>query len=133
MLEEEEGVTEMHFIMSGKWAIAFNSFDNMEAHSISIESIDQKYLGTQDMTKKGIFCAEKTSGFGYIGDYYVLAHKKSEFHYVALTPVQTYALTKIFLFKTLFVKFPEVHMPMLSDSFSRYIREIRKPCGKKRV
>ena len=37
-----------------------------------------------------------------------------------------------FLFKTLFKKFPGLHSEMLAESFSRYIREFRKPCGKKR-
>jgi len=71
--------------------------------------------------------------YGYIGDYYVLASKRSQFYYVALnTRVEAFALTKKFLFKTLFKKFPGLHSEMLAESFSRYIREFRKPCGKKR-
>jgi hypothetical protein len=85
------------------------------------------------MKNRGILIAEKRIGCSYIGDYYVLAHKRSEFHYFALSRVHTFALTKSFMFKNVFVKFPEVHMMMLSDSFAKYIRDIRKPCARKRI
>ena len=91
--------------------------------------------GTEDMTKRGILIAQKKSNFGYIGDYYVLASKRAAFYYVALGPnkLSAYALTKQFMFKQLFKKFPGLHSEMLAESFSRYIREFRKPCGRKRT
>lgn len=37
------------------------------------------------------------------------------------------------MFERIFTKFPGLHSDMLSESFSRYIREFRKPCGLKRA
>ena len=73
--------------------------------------------------------AKKRLNYGYIGDYYVFASKRSAFHYIALSPVHTFALTKKFMFKEIFKKFPGLHSEMLAESFSRYIKEFRKPCG----
>jgi hypothetical protein len=134
ILEEEGDVTEVNFIMSGTWAIAFNSFDTSEDKNQSLDDINtiDKEDIRPDMLKRGILIAEKRVGCSYIGDYYALAHKRSEFHFVALSRVHTFSITKRFLFKTLFKKFPELHMMMLSDAFARYIGEFRRPCGKKR-
>lgn len=63
----------------------------------------------------------------------MLSSKRAAFYYAALTRVSAYALTKQFMFKQLFKKFPGLHSEMLAESFSRYIREFRKPCGKKRT
>jgi hypothetical protein len=98
-----------------------------------LEEEDKDMLGPRDMCERGILIAQRRMNYGYIGDYYVLASKRSQFYYVALnTRVEAFALTKKFLFKTLFKKFPGLHSEMLAESFSRYIREFRKPCGKKR-
>jgi len=51
---------------------------------------------------------------------------------VALSSVECFALTKQFMFKTIFKKFPGLHSEMIAESFCRYIKEFRKPCGKKR-
>ena len=77
--------------------------------------------------------AQKRINYGYIGDYYVFASKRSQFSYIALSSVHTFALTKKFMFKDIFKKFPGLHSEMLAESFSRYIKEFRKPCGKKRL
>merc|ERR1711957_1085836 len=81
---------------------------------------------------RGILIALRKSNFGYIGDYYVLASKRAAFYYVALSKLHAYALTKQFIFKQLFKKFPGLHSEMMAESFARYVREVRKPCGKKR-
>ena len=85
------------------------------------------------MNKRGILLALKKLNYGYIGDYYVLASKRSQFYYVALSRVSAFALSKEFIFKMIFEKFPGLHSEMLAESFARYIREFRKPCGKKRT
>lgn len=77
--------------------------------------------------------ANKRINYGYIGDYYVFASKRSQFSYIALSNVHTFALTKKFMMKEIFKKFPGLHSEMLAESFSRYIKEFRKPCGKKRL
>ena len=77
--------------------------------------------------------AQRRVNYGYIGDYYVFASKRSQFSYIALSTVQAFALPKKFMFKQIFKKFPGLHSEMLAESFSRYIKEFRKPCGKKRL
>lgn len=85
------------------------------------------------MHKLGYIIAQRRVNYGYIGDYYVLASKRSQFFYVALSQVEAYALTKEFMFKTIFNKFQGLHSEMLAESFCRYIKEFRKPCGSKRI
>ena len=85
------------------------------------------------MRNEGRFIASRRVNYGYIGDYYVLSSKRSQFYYVALSQVEAFALTKQFMFKTIFKKFPGLQSEMLAESFSRYIKEFRKPCGKKRA
>ena len=132
ILEEEGDVTEIYFIMSGEWAVGFDSFAKQDLNGFAFEGDDEEMRGKPDMTRRGILVASHKLGIGYIGDYYVLASKRSQFYYCALGRVSAYALTKQFMFKDLFKKFPGLHSEMLAESFSRYIREFRKPCGKKR-
>lgn len=47
--------------------------------------------------------------------------------------MSAFALPKSFMFKRIFKKFPGLHSEMLAESFSRYIKDFRKPCGKKRL
>jgi len=131
MMEEEGDVTEIYFIMAGDWAVAFDSFAKGDLSNI-MEDENDNMKGKPDIQKRGILVATQKSGYGYIGDYYVLASKRSQFYYMAMSRVQAYALTKKFMFKQLFKRFPGLHSEMLAESFSRYIREFRKPCGKKR-
>jgi hypothetical protein len=97
ILEEEGDVTEIYFIMKGDWAICFDSFagDHIALDSNEIEEMQ----GTADMQRRGILVAQRKVNYGYIGDYYVLASKRSQFYYVALTTVHAFALTKQFMFK----------------------------------
>ena len=132
IIEEEGDVTEIYFILSGDWAIAFDSFAKSDLSGANQDIEDDEMLGTPDMIARGILIASRKSGHGFFGDYYVLASKRSQFFYVALTQVTAYALTKNFLFKRLFEKFPGLHSDMLAESFSRYIKVFRTPCGMKR-
>lgn len=85
------------------------------------------------MQKEGRCIALRRINFGYIGDYYLLSSKRSQFHYVALSTLECFALTKQFMYKNIFNKFPGLHSEMLAESFSRYIKEFRKPVGRKRI
>jgi hypothetical protein len=87
MIEEEGDVTEIYFIMDGDWAVAFDSFSKGDVSAANLDPDDLDMLGKPDMSKRGILIANQKSGFGYIGDYYVLASKRSQFYYVALTRV----------------------------------------------
>jgi hypothetical protein len=84
------------------------------------------------LRRRGILIACRKHNYGYIGDYYVLASKRAQFSYVALSRVTAYALTKQFMFHTLFKKFPGLHNEMLGTSFAHYVRDFRKPYGEKR-
>lgn len=117
--------------MQGEWAIGYNSYDNNVKGFI----FDPEYVydDTQmDIRDKKIVIAKNYKGYGYIGDYYVFASKRSEFEYMAITPVESYAIPKQFMFRTIFTKFPGLHSEMLAESFSRYIKEFRRPVELKR-
>ena len=57
MLEEEGDVTEIYFIMSGKWAIAFDSFAKTEDVADKILGDQDAMIGTSDMSRRGILVA----------------------------------------------------------------------------
>ena len=62
-----------------------------------------------------------------------MASKRSQFHYVALSNVKTFALTKKFMSEVIFKKYPELERVMVSEAFAGYVKNIRKPCMKLRV
>ena len=132
MYEEEVDVTEIYFILKGDWAIAFNSYFRMNDCQLVQTMHDDELKGPEDMWNLGYLIAQKKQSFGYIGDYYVLSSKRSQFFYVALSQMETYALTKHFMFNVIFQKFPGLQQEMLSTSFSRYLKEFRKPCDQRR-
>ena len=131
ILYEEGDVTEIYFIVQGEWAIGYNSHENNVKGFI----FDPEYVYNEnqiDIKEKKIVIAKNYKGYGYIGDYYVFASKRSEFEYMAITNVESYAIPKQFMFRTIFTKFPGLHSEMLAESFSRYIKEFRRPVELKR-
>jgi hypothetical protein len=130
ILMEEGDVTEIYFILKGEWAIAYNGY--LTPSDGYQQNEDEDLQVPEDMRNEGRFIAARRINYGYIGDYYVLSSKRSQFYYVALSQVEAFSLTKQFMFKTIFKKFPGLHSEMLAESFSRYIKEFRKPCGRKR-
>jgi len=77
LYEEEGDVTEIYFILKGDWGIGFNCFTK------DVEGLDDAYIGSQDMTDRGILFARRAEyKTTYIGDYYVLGSKKSAFFYI---------------------------------------------------
>ena len=84
------------------------------------------------MLKAGHNIATKYHSPNYIGDYFVLASKRSQFHFVALTRVETFALSKSFLFTKIFPRFKGLHTELLVESFYRYVRLFRGPTVKVR-
>ena len=132
ILNEEGDVTEIYFIIDGEWAIGYNSHEN-NVKSFHLEDDEADYLHSPgDIRDKKIMIAKNYKGFGYIGDYYVFASKRSEFEYMAITNVESYAIPKQFMFRNIFSKFPGLHSEMLAESFSRYIKEFRRPVEIKR-
>jgi hypothetical protein len=74
--EEEGDVTEIYFIVSGNWAVAFDSFSKYDADEVDLSDLGC-LKGTADMSKKGILIAMQKVNCSYIGDYYVLASKRA--------------------------------------------------------
>jgi len=74
ILEEEGDVTEINFVMSGEWAIAFNTYVVSEENP---EDEIGEDVVPKDMIKQGHYIAKRMMGNGYFGDYYVLASKRS--------------------------------------------------------
>ena len=132
ILNEEGDVTEIYFIVRGEWAIGYNSHEN-NVKGFSVFDEEAEYLpGQEDIRDRKITLAKHYKGYGYIGDYYVFASKRSEFEYMAITTVESYAIPKHFMFKNIFAKFPGLHSEMLAESFSRYLKEFRRPVMQKR-
>jgi hypothetical protein len=130
ILDEEGDCTEITFLMTGAWAVAFNSFDIRQPDE-SFDDADkagEETRGTVDMMRRGIQVASKRHGSGYFGDYYIFAGKRSQFYYCALSRCTAFALSKDFIYNRLFALFPSLHSDMLATSFARYLREFRKPC-----
>jgi hypothetical protein len=110
LYNEECDVTEIYFIIRGEYAIAFNSYTKFDDNAMHAKIQDIEDLrGPEDMFKNGYLIAQRRQAFGYIGDYYVLSSKRSQFYYVALAQMESYALTKHFLYNTIFKKFPALH------------------------
>lgn len=76
ILHEEGDVTEIYFIISGEWAIGYNSHESNVKGFIFDE--EQEFgPGQEDIREKKISIAKRYKGLGYIGDYYVFASKRS--------------------------------------------------------
>jgi hypothetical protein len=122
MIEEEADCTEIYFVTHGTWGVAFNAFSPTEGGDKTERELlfDGLSETPEDMQKAGRKLAKTTVGHGYFGDYYILSSRRSQFHYVALTSCETFALPKRFLFNEILTKFPGLHQELLADSFFRY-------------
>jgi len=132
ILNEEGDVTEIYFIVNGEWAIGYNSHENNVKGFGMLDEGDAYLPGQEDIREKKIMIAKHYKGYGYIGDYYVFASKRSEYEYIAIKDVESFAIPKHFMFKNIFTKFPGLHSEMLAESFSRYVKEFRRPVEIKR-
>jgi hypothetical protein len=83
--------------------------------------------GERDMRERGILIAQKKKNCGYFGAYYIMANKRSAYFYVALGKLDTFVVSKSFMFNHVFKKFIGLHGFMLAEAFARYVRDIRKP------
>jgi len=127
ILDEGGDVTEIYFILNGEWAIGYNVQADNTPDLEFIRFNHDLPPGAEDINEKKIKIAKRYNGFGYIGDYHVFSSKKSEYTYMALSHVDSYALPKQFMFNEIFNKFPGLHSEMLAESFSRYVKEFRRP------
>jgi len=74
LLMEEGDVTEIYFILKGDWAVAYNGYLT-PGDGLILDQQDAN--GPEDMMREGRYIAMRRFNYGYIGDYYVLASKRS--------------------------------------------------------
>lgn len=68
----------------------------------------------------------------YIGEYYLLSEKKSEYSYKPSTVVEAFALTKTFMFDVIYEKYPSLLQDMLGEAHARYNKLFKRPMTKLR-
>ncbi len=62
-----------------------------------------------------------------ICDHYVVNNRKCEFVYFVKTPVKCFAITKRYLLRNIFLKYPEIAREIKNSSLKRYNDEVRNP------
>jgi potassium voltage-gated channel Eag-related subfamily H protein 8 len=107
ILDEEDEVSEMYFIMEGIVGIGY-------------------YLMTQGLSKSqyklGIYMKSKS----FICDYYVCFNQKSEFIFMIVQDVKAFSLQKKFLLHEIFPKYPIIAAQIKKNSKDRYKKNIRQ-------
>jgi hypothetical protein len=108
LYEEESEVPEMYFCLDGKVGVGFSIFARgAEGRQFRIS----KYF-----KKTFILC-----------DHYVINNKRSEFLYMVVKPVNCFALTKKFLLRQIFPKYPEIASEMKAEALLRYRKLLKIP------
>ncbi|CDW87085.1 cation channel family protein [Stylonychia lemnae] len=105
--DEEEEVPEMYFIVEGQIGIGYSLIAN-------------------GISRKQYKIAKKIKSDCIICDHYVANCQKSQFIYIVIKEVKSFALTKKFLQKEIFPKYPEIAFQIKADSLLRYKRNIHK-------
>mmetsp|Transcript_38894 Transcript_38894/g.28764 ORF Transcript_38894/g.28764 Transcript_38894/m.28764 type:complete len:355 (+) Transcript_38894:589-1653(+) len=105
--EEEDEVPEMYFVLNGSIGIGYSI--------IARGPSQRQYRIAMKLKAPCLVC-----------EHYVLNFVKSEFLHVVLKPVQCYALTRKFLSKHIFPKYPEISTQMKDEANIRYRRLFRK-------
>lgn len=55
---------------------------------------------------------------------------RCEFAFMCVQPIKCFALTKKFLLKTIFTKYPEMASEIKANSMSRYLKYLKRPINK---
>jgi hypothetical protein len=100
--DEEAEVLEMYFILVGTVGVGFHKYQQPLLEG------DQFEL-TFDLRENSFF-----------GDYYLCNNLKAEFVYMATSQVQALALSKKFLMRRIFPKYPTIYRDIKADSHYRY-------------
>ncbi len=87
--DEEEEVPEMYFMVEGVVGIAYSLISN-------------------GISKKQYKIAKKMKNDCIICDHYLVNNLKSQFIYIVIKEIKSFALTKKFLIKGVFPKYPEI-------------------------
>lgn len=134
--DEEDDVQEMYFVQEGVIGIGYYYYQQ----GLSQGGVDSRMTGG---VKLGMFIHEGA----FICDYYVCCDRKSEFVYVAASggtggsergrsskvkAVTGLCLSKKFLHKEIFPKYPEEAQEIKTQSLVRYRESVRKRLQKHR-
>lgn len=95
--DEEDEVPEMYFIIEGSIGIGYSLIAN-------------------GISRKQYKIARKFKANVLICDHYVVNNMKSQFIYLVLKNVKTFALTKKFLLKEIFPKYPDIASKIKTES-----------------
>jgi len=87
--DEEDEVPEMYFVIDGFVGIGYSMVAN-------------------GLTSKQLKIGKKVKADCIICDHYVVSKLRSEFVYIALKEVHSFALTRKFLHKEIFPKYPSI-------------------------
>jgi len=85
------------------------------------------------MNKAGHLIAFRKKKPEYFGDYYTLATKQAQYHYVAITRCSAFALSKSFLVNKIFKKFIGMEEELTIEAFYRYRKYFKQKVNKKRT
>ena len=105
--DEEEQVPELYLIVEGLIGVGYSLIAN-------------------GISRKQHRIAKKMKADCLICDHYVVNNHKSQFLYLVIKEVKTFALTKKFLLKEVFPKYPEIANQIKAESMLRYRRNIQK-------
>lgn len=108
LCEEEAEVPEMYFALEGKIGIGF---------SIFARGLEAKQYRISKTFKKTFIML----------DHYVVNNRRSEYLYIVLKPIKCFALTKKFLLREIFPKYPEIAADMRADALLRYRKSFKTP------
>ena len=109
--DEDEEVLEMYFIMQGQVRIGYVMYQ-------------------QPLEMDRMFLAVELRDNCFFGDYYICNNTKAEFVHVAVSEVQAFALSKKFLMRKVFPKYPVIFREIKDDSKYRYSSNIKDPVMK---
>eukprot|EP00347_Sterkiella_histriomuscorum_P001570 403371524 len=123
--ESFEYITEMYFVMKGKWSFAKEVFnvEELQNDSITRDKI-VKYNG-----KNYLILKEHTTPT-YIGEYYIFTSQMSRYNYIARENVETFSLTQQFMFDHIFSKYPQLKTEMIAEAHNRYTTKFQRPLTK---
>ena len=111
ILDEEEEVLEMYFIVSGSVGVGYHLYQQ------PLEK--QRYV-------KVIYLSANT----FFGDYYLCNNIKAEFVHVAVSNVEAFGLSKKFLMSKIFPKYPHIYQEIKDQCKYRYNSTVKNEIQK---
>lgn len=114
ILDEEEEVLEMYFIISGSVGIGYQLYQ-------------------QPLEKPRFILVKSQAQNSFFGDYYIFFSIRAEFVHIAMTPIEAFALSRKFLMKKIFPQYPEIYTEFKDASKYRYTGQYQKQLYKHKL